>query len=1203
MKKTVKIILTMLLTLCMVMPMLVMSISAAEGVANKVNWVYDEETNILTLTANGDTATPTDIRAGFGSGFYTAVKEAVIANGSSEIKSLGYGTFQLMTALTKVTMPASVTTVNTQVFNGSGIKEIVVEGNAYIPGAADFSNVGGVLGVANHRTFEKAKIETLILKGGVYSAETPIKTHPEPDHWAKNEKSLGTALKTIMGPMNDQYLRDFAATNGYDYVPYGKIGEGTAWTYDEATKTVTIYGNGTESALDALPSADVELLKDAKYLIVRGDIKSIAADAFAGLTNLTDVIFEGNVPTAENDPFGGITVAFHITHTAVVPETGYWADKTANSYTGEYVGTYTGDAQNNTWKYDVRTKTLTISNTATTGSFHTGTAATGGWDAYKTEIEHIVLSGRFQRITKAAFAGHTALKTFTMPKSVLQIITNAFDDCTSLDTISVTGEAIVPGVANLLHGQVSAGGDWNGIQINTANGNQTFTDTAIKGIILPTGFNLTLVKESLPKNLENVIVKYGDTVTAEAQKAFCDANGYNFNYYGEDASKTFIWMYNEDAKTLSICGTGAVSSISLPIGTDAEKIVIGEGITALSTDVFAGLTALKNVTFEGNAPATEGNPFGGIADLTVTIALDATGFEDTWYGYPVSYPSFEDEGTFIATENGTEEDGAWKFDISTGILYIWSNNTSKPLYLKNLSDNESSFKAFAEGDYSKYVTTVKLSNEDGSVVVNSIDGNNSGFDLVADLGLTEIEKIYFDGNILRRITNMFKGLNKLTTFGKSDTEEGTVDLAKYFIDGGAADGAFSGQDGIKKVTIPVGNIYGLPFDNVNKYSTWSNIPANHFAGMEGLCEVVLNGSTENINNGTVQENYGAYYRGTCMIGANAFDGCTALTSLTIPATAPASVTFQKSNLTVAAYTVNLFDVNTFAGSSIETLYIWNPDAAVTANYNISNVANMTIFCANDGVEATIKADAPEANVYSVFEGEGYSVRYDKKNGLRHIYNFDNTVNAKMDEYTLVEYGAMIVSVYNLGENVLTIDPSTCATTVLGSIKKPVVMNGELVGKLIEYDENGVSQFAITLVNFKAGWTDDVYSRVYAVYEDASGNRFVAYEDISSAINFYDAMVNVCQAGLLKDFVCEDVAVWNVLKTGIVGEETAVNDNVTAMLINDVTGSEGKVLVVRNNNGGVATVEDIAAAKAVLAENAEKVIALNFAPKASAPSES
>lgn len=1199
MKKTVKIILTMLLTLCMVIPMLVMSVSAAEGVVNDVNWVFDEETGLLTFTANGATASPSDIQNTKTSvqwadvqAVLTQIKEVKIENGTSDFKKLSYGFLQTMTALTKVTMPSTVTTFEGQVFNTTGLKELIVEGNAYIPGAADLSNVGSILGNDKHRTFESAKIEALILKGGLYSDSKPIITS-NTTTWGGTKGSLGTALKTIMGPMNDTYLRSFAAAEGYDYVPYGKIGEGTAWTYNEATKTITIYGNGTSSALTAISEADAALLKDAECVVVRNDITSIAANAFAGLANLEAVIFEGNVPVAEADPFGGKTVACYKAHTATVPETGYWAGKTVTNYNGEYDGTIPGTTAVTTpskWEFNLATKTLTISNTATSGRIHTGA---GYWSAFQYQIEHVVISGRIERITQDAFKNHTALKTVVLPsqtanKSSLGVIfVDAFKGCTNLTTISLAGNVAVPGVADLSEGN----GQTNnyGIQITNTSKNSAFTDTAIEGIIMPVSASGAINKNNLPQNLKYIYVKYNDA-KKDLHEEFCAANPqYTLAYYEKLNSNTNIVFYYPDTETIAVYGDkityfGASDETFL----NAKNLVIGADVKTLSANVFfEKLTSLETIEFEGNAPATDGNPFGEMTGLTVNVPYKATGFDETWQGYPVTVIYPNSEGTFISTSGGTTADGTWKFDIDTKTLSIWS--TSKTVYLPILF-GDSAFKEFAGGDYAKDVAIVNFFNEDKSVNVSRIDGQNTGLERFASLGLTEIEEIYFNGSELYRITRLFNSLDKLTTFGMSGTEIGTIDLSPYHMNGGDASGSFSGQDGIKKVILPMNNIWGDSFVAM-KGNHWANIPAGYFKGMTGLCEVVLNGDTT-LENKTEGSDVSAYFRGTCMIGANAFEGCTSLKSLTIPAGAPATALFRRSNNT-NEHSVKLLDPNSFTGSSIETLYIWNSDASVVAEYDLTSAEGMDIYCANDGVKAAIDEDIT-ANVSCIFVGDGISVRYHSYNGLRFIYKFDNTVNMN-DDYTLVEYGAMVIAEKNLGESALTLDPSTFEPTLKGAVKTPVWSNGEIVGKYLNYDETGYAEFALTLKNFENNWTSGVYSCSYAVYSDANGNNVVVYEDFGGSYNIYDTMVEMSLEGVLVDLICDDIAVWDVLKNGGAGEETVVNENVTAMLINDVTGSEGKVLVVRNNNGGVATAEDIAAAKAVL--NAEKVIALDFKAKA------
>ena len=675
MKKTVKKVLAMLLVVCMALPMFVTSITAdtiegelpVTGGRNGASYVYDDSTNILTITMTGSGALiylKTNLTSG-GAEFTGKVKEIVVKNGEKSLTDMTHETFSNFPELTKVTIPATVTRTswsNARTFLGSkNFKELVVEGNAYIPGAVDFSNItSATLNATStpHLTFANTAIETLILKGGVYSNEYPIAITGKTSTTTYN--MLGTSLKTIMGPSDDAYLKAFCEKNGYDYVPYGKIGTGTAWTYDEATKTVTIYGDGKGCALTAPDPDAPQIPEDAENLIIRDDITSIAGGAFAGLVNLKKVVFEGKVPAveAEANPFAEgfddkiTATTFNVSPSTTTRNDDYWADKTFTAYSGTYEGIIGTDNPDkidveNKWSYDITSKTLTISR-VTTGRAQTKLPnAAEPWGAYKTEIEHIVIDSSIERISQNSFIGHTALKTVTLPGVKRSIGADAFKGCTSLTTISMNGHAVIPGIADLSLGSNTPGdatGSSSSIQLfRTPYSNSAYKDTKIEGIMLPAGANsggvaISVNSGFLSANQTSIIVKYNDT-SESAHKDFCEKNGKTLKYYGKTSDNKITWIYNPSDKSLSIYGTGDFASFNLETGyenflANVETLHIDEGITSIGTEAFE---IIKTFMLKGDGIAVRYKEYNGLRNIYsfnngVNDQMEKFGYELVEYG-------------------------------------------------------------------------------------------------------------------------------------------------------------------------------------------------------------------------------------------------------------------------------------------------------------------------------------------------------------------------------------------------------------------------------------------------------------------------------------------------------------------------------------------------------------------------------------------
>ena len=90
------------------------------------------------------------------------------------------------------------------------------------------------------------------------------------------------------------------------------------------------------------------------------------------------------------------------------------------------------------WSYNTATKTITFSiaegKTGTTWS-GIGNAGVSGYKDYISEIEKVVVSEGINRVGGGAFAYNaTALKEVTLPSTLTEIASNAFNSCGKLDT-------------------------------------------------------------------------------------------------------------------------------------------------------------------------------------------------------------------------------------------------------------------------------------------------------------------------------------------------------------------------------------------------------------------------------------------------------------------------------------------------------------------------------------------------------------------------------------------------------------------------------------------------------------------------------------------------------------------------------------------------------------------------------------------------
>ena len=95
-----------------------------------------------------------------------------------------------------------------------------------------------------------------------------------------------------------------------------------------------------------------------------------------------------------------------------------------------------GTDGNINWDYDEATKTLTIGGTGVVGPYDYYEAFPG-WNAYREEIECLVIEDGVTDIGDLAFFDSGALRSVTIPDSVTSIGYAAFEDCNYLTSVTI----------------------------------------------------------------------------------------------------------------------------------------------------------------------------------------------------------------------------------------------------------------------------------------------------------------------------------------------------------------------------------------------------------------------------------------------------------------------------------------------------------------------------------------------------------------------------------------------------------------------------------------------------------------------------------------------------------------------------------------------------------------------------------------------
>ena len=898
------------------------SITVAAG-----NTVYDSRNNCNALI---ETASNTLI---------VGSNNTVIPNTVTNISNEAFAT---NSALTSITIPASVTSIGDNVFNGCESLTAVIMQSATPP-------------TLNQWVFDSCPALTIYVPTGTAAA------YKAAENWTSYEERI----------------------EEFD----GTCGDGVYWLYNSDSKALTIFGTGAMTNGQPWES----YRKDINTVLVGNGVTAIGNNAFKGCTALSTVVMQATTPPTLGS---GAFIDCNALTGIYVPEDKVDDYKDAWSDYADKIMAIDGTCGKNVYySYQSNSNTLTIFGTGPMTSYNyvdnspwytyiknitsvtikSGVTAIGD-NAFNwcTGLTSIDIPASVTTIGDYAFGNCSALTSIDIPASVTTIGDYAFGDCVGLTSIDIPASVTTIG-NNAFRGCVgltcidipasvttignNAFGDCVGLTAFTVdNGNTAYASE--DGVLFnkdkttlvrcPIGNNRTtytipasvttigeeafrgcsgLTEVTIPatvtsigycafygcRNLKTFIAQ-PTTPPTLGYDVFGDGNGINIYVAADkvDAYKSawsayadkiqaiggtcgegVYWSYNSDSKKLNIFGSGAMAdytSGNQPWAAhlaEVTKVVIDRKVTTIGKNAFRGCTNLTTLMSLATTPLTLGSDaLTGCTDLAhiyVPISIEST--------YK-TVAGWSDYASLIRGFNDTcGEDVLWAYD--NGTLTVFGSG--------NMANNRNSWldsgfditKAVIE----EGVTSINQSAFRGCTSVTSIDIPAS----VTSIGdgtfykCTSLTSIDIPASVTSIGSEAFALCTSLTSIDipASVTSIGdgafykctsltTVTFAENSQFTTINSFTFNGCSALTSITIPASltSIVGNPFDECTSLESISVAGGNTRYDSRNNCNALI----ETASNTLILGSKNTVIPNTVTtIGDGAFNGSLVLTSITIPA--------------------------------------------------------------------------------------------------------------------------------------------------------------------------------------------------------------------------------------------------------------------------------------------------------------------------------